>query len=111
MSALRRDDGAAAAGISPAGKDRVGLLDGIGISDGQKRLYIYGENLLAGALDVDILCCSDCGKLEFFRGEWSELEDPEGSGIARMECPSCGRSYELDSPKCPFCGKKNTRLF
>ena len=61
--------------------------------------------------DVDILCCSDCGKLEFFRGEWSELEDPEGSGIARMECPSCGRSYELDSPKCPFCGKKNTRLF
>ena len=40
-----------------------------------------------------------------------ELEDPEGSGIARMECPSCGRSYELDSPKCPFCGKKNTRLF
>ena len=62
-------------------------------------------------LDVDILCCSDCGKLEFFRGEWSELEDPEGSGIARMECPSCGRSYELDSPKCPFCGKKNTRLF
>ncbi|GAA6385269.1 hypothetical protein [Clostridium phoceensis] len=43
--------------------------------------------------------------------EWSELEDPEGSGIARMECPSCGRSYELDSPKCPFCGKKNTRLF
>ena len=97
MSALRRDDGAAAAGISPAGKDRVGP----GRSD----------NLLAGALDVDILCCSDCGKLEFFRGEWSELEDPEGSGIARMECPSCGRSYELDSPKCPFCGKKNTRLF
>lgn len=41
------------------------------------------DNLLAGALDVDILCCSDCGKLEFFRGEWSELEDPEGSGIAR----------------------------
>lgn len=69
------------------------------------------DNLLAGALDVDILFCSDCGKLEFFRGEWSELEDPEGSGIARMECPSCGRSYELDSPKCPFCGKKNTRLF
>ena len=60
------------------------------------------DNLLAGALDVDILCCSDCGKLEFFRGEWSELEDPEGSGIARMECPSCGRSYELDRTNCPF---------
>ena len=32
----------------------VGLLDGIGISDGQKRLYIYGENLLAGALAVPL---------------------------------------------------------
>ena len=32
----------------------AGLLDGIGISDGQKRLYIYGENLLAGALAVPL---------------------------------------------------------
>ncbi|MEF2805270.1 MAG: ABC transporter permease, partial [Massilistercora timonensis] len=32
----------------------VGLLDGIGISDGQKRLYIYGENLLAGVLAVPL---------------------------------------------------------
>ena len=28
------------------------------------------DNLLAGALDVDILCCPQCGKLEFFRGDW-----------------------------------------
>ncbi len=32
----------------------AGLLDGIGISDGQKRLYIYGENLLAGVLAVPL---------------------------------------------------------
>ena len=32
----------------------LGLLDGIGISDQQKRLYIYGENLLAGMLAVPI---------------------------------------------------------
>ena len=43
------------------------------------------DYLLAGALDVDILCCSDCGKLEFFRGEWSELEDPEGELIRRYQ--------------------------
>lgn len=32
----------------------LGLLDGIGISDRQKRLYIYGENLLAGCLAVPL---------------------------------------------------------
>lgn len=32
----------------------LGLLDGIGISDRQKRLYIYGENLLAGLLAVPL---------------------------------------------------------
>lgn len=26
------------------------------------------DNLLSGGLDVDILTCPDCGKLEFFRG-------------------------------------------
>ncbi len=57
------------------------------------------------------LTCPGCGKLEFFRGEWSELEEPEGSGIAMTACPACGKRYELDSPKCPFCGEKNTKLF
>lgn len=99
MPALRRDDGAAAAGISPAGKDRVGpgrsgQPAGRGAGCGYPVLFRLRE---AGIFPG--------------RVEWSELEDPEGSGIARMECPSCGRSYELDSPKCPFCGKKNTRLF
>ena len=40
------------------------------------------DNLLSGGLDVDILAC-----------------------------PGCGRSYEMDSPRCPFCGEKNTKLF
>ena len=47
----------------------------------------------------------------FSGGGWSELENPEGSGIAMTACPACGKRYELDSPKCPFCGKKNTKLF
>ena len=75
--------------------------------------WILGDldNLLSGGLDVDILTCPGCGKLEFFRGDWSELEEPEGSGIAMTACPACGKRYELDSPKCPFCGEKNTKLF
>lgn len=75
--------------------------------------WILGDldNLLSGGLDVDILACSDCGKLEFFRGGWSEVRGGEESAIANIDCPSCGRSYEMDSPKCPFCGEKNTKLF
>ena len=72
--------------------------------------WILGDwgNLLAGALEVDILCCPDCGKLEFFRGEWSGLKEEDGEdSIAQMKCPGCGKEYDLDTPKCPFCGAKN----
>ena len=33
--------------------------------------WILGDldNLLSGGLDVDILTCPGCGKLEFFRGD------------------------------------------
>ncbi len=67
------------------------------------------DNLLAGGLDVDILLCPQCGKLEFFQGGQSSLEDC--GGIARIQCPVCGKKYEMDSPKCPFCGEKNHELF
>lgn len=74
--------------------------------------YLLGnlDNLVAGALDVDILCCPSCGKLEFFRGGWSEQDEGENT-IAKLTCPRCGRSYEMDDPKCPFCGQKNNTLF
>lgn len=75
--------------------------------------WILGDldNLLSGGLDVDILTCPSCGGLEFFQGGWSEMADPESAAIARTKCPGCGKSYEMDSPKCPFCGQKNTALF
>ena len=49
-----------------------------------KTSWLFGDlpNLMAGALEVSI-----------------------------MACPACGKRYELDSPKCPFCGEKNTKLF
>ena len=65
-------------------------------------------NLLAGALDVAVFSCPECGKMEFFRGNHYE-ENKENEGIAQVRCPVCGVGYDLDSPKCPRCGAKNDK--
>lgn len=67
-------------------------------------------NLLAGALDVDILCCDQCGKLEFFRADWNQEPEEEVGSIAKVTCPRCGHSHDMDDPKCPYCGTENTIL-
>ena len=67
------------------------------------------DNLLAGALDVDILCCDQCGKLEFFRADWNQ-EPEEAGSIAKVSCPQCGHRHDMDDPKCPYCGAENTIL-
>lgn len=55
-------------------------------------------NLLAGAMELEIYCCPSCGKIEFFRPvEQSEYQ------IAKVQCPSCGATHDIDDPKCPFC--------
>ena len=72
--------------------------------------FLIGDwgNLLAGALDVAIFTCPVCGKLEFFRGElYDEL--PGDTSIAKITCPTCGIRYEMDYPKCPRCGEKNSK--
>ena len=56
-------------------------------------------HLIHGALDVDIWCCPDCGKLEFFRAD-DETRDDE---MPQKRCPSCGKLHDVDWPKCPFC--------
>ena len=78
---------------------------------GQEKLQLgqYGVpfghlgQIFAGALTVDIYCCQDCRKLEFYAVEVPE--DGE-SGIAQVPCPGCGQLHELDDPKCPHCGKR-----
>lgn len=67
-------------------------------------------NRLAGALDVDILGCPNCGKLEFYQADWNQEPEEEAGSIAKASCPYCGHSYDMDDPKCPYCGAKNTRL-
>lgn len=71
--------------------------------------FLFGgwPNLLAGAQDVEFWVCPDCRKLELFLPADGE-PDPSG-GIAQVTCPACGAEYDMDTPKCPACGEKNTK--
>lgn len=64
--------------------------------------WILGDlpNLIAGAMEVDIFSCPQCGKIEFYHTE-SVAEE-----IAQTHCPKCGKKHDCDYPKCPFCGHK-----
>lgn len=35
-------------------------------------------------------------------GEGDAAED--GEHIAEVVCPECGRTHDMDYPKCPYCG-------
>lgn len=76
---------------------------------------IFGNwpNWIAGALNVEIWSCPDCGKLDFYwsgppEGEREDWED--GDHIAQTTCPACGHVHDLDDPKCPLCGAKNPNI-
>ena len=72
--------------------------------------FLLGDwpNLLAGALDVEIWCCSECGKLDFYLAQ-PEEELGNCGGISQIRCGKCGADYDLDYPKCPCCGEKNAK--
>ena len=77
--------------------------------------FLFGDwpNLLAGALNVEIWSCPDCGKLDFYWSGPSEedREDWEGEDrMAQTTCPACGHVHDLDDPKCPLCGAKNPNI-
>ena len=57
-------------------------------------------NLAAGSMKVVIYACPDCGKLEFYRGERDESEEP----LPQQTCPRCGKPHDFDFPRCPHCG-------
>lgn len=79
-------------------------------------------NILAGALEVEIYGCSNCGKLEFFMPGVEEREPepdmeiddlpPEGMqdivgvnmyGVPQIKCPNSGKHHDFDYPKCIYC--------
>jgi endogenous inhibitor of DNA gyrase (YacG/DUF329 family) len=63
--------------------------------------WLLGDlpNLLAGSLEVSVYACPECGKIEFFQTRRENFED----GIAQQKCPRCGKTHDMDYPKCPFC--------
>lgn len=73
--------------------------------------WILGDllNLVAGALNVEIWCCPKCRKLDFYLPE--PEEELNGGGIAQITCPNCGVKHDMDDPKCPCCGAKNSTLY
>ena len=63
---------------------------------GQSGVFLgQTSNYIAGALETDIYKCDVCGKLEFF-----QIEDDQ---IEQIKCPNCGKTHDMDYPKCPFC--------
>ena len=79
-------------------------------------------NIWAGALEVEIYGCPNCGKLEFFMPGVEEREPepdmdidelpPEGMqdivgvnmhGVPQIQCPNCGKRHDFDYPKCIYC--------
>ena len=63
--------------------------------------WVLGDlpNLLSGALEVQILVCPKCRKLEFFLAENEVLDDD----TPKRTCPDCGTVHDFDYPKCPNC--------
>ena len=90
-----------------------------------KHSFLLGDwsHLLAGAQDLEFWVCPNCRKLELFVPEESdELTEEtdvipqitytdEMDAIAQVTCPVCGTEHDLDDPKCPRCGAKNTALY
>lgn len=68
---------------------------------------LFGDipHLLAGALELDIYACPDCGKLEFYRPKLTkgELNGYSHSDLPQKTCPKCGEIHDFDYPKCPYC--------
>ena len=88
--------------------------------------FLSGDwpHILAGALELEVWFCPECGKVEFFvpgsRNRATEHEeeasfdfvgsmvnesiDAFGSdGMPQKKCPTCGREHDFDYPKCPYC--------
>ncbi len=38
------------------------------------------------------------------KGTKYDQDEQEQDTIAKIKCPACGQNYEMDYPKCPFCG-------
>lgn len=73
---------------------------------GQYGLFGHLDQLFSGALPVDVYCCRDCKKLEFYAIEVPEDGEEAAGSMAQAPCPYCGQLHEIDDPRCPHCGRR-----
>ena len=59
-------------------------------------------NLLAGSMELSLYSCPQCGKVEFFQSSEDVVEQSDDA-IAQVSCKNCGKQYDMDYPRCPFC--------
>ena len=66
--------------------------------------WLLGDlpNLFAGALEVAIFTCPNCGKIEFFEAAAGDRNDEEH--LSQRTCPKCGCTHDFDYGCCPACG-------
>ena len=77
------------------------------------------SSLMAGAMEVQVFVCSQCGKMEFYANDGSPcMEEPteeifdaeqmpvNEEGTPQKFCPNCGQMQDFDYPVCPFCNYK-----
>lgn len=78
-----------------------------------KFIFEHLNNVIAGTLNTDIYMCPQCGKYEFFDADFFQSAEEDGFDetidiLPHTVCETCGKSYEIDYPKCPFCGCDDT---
>ena len=68
--------------------------------------WIFGDlpNLLAGALEVEIMVCPCCRKMEFFCPEDVVTE----TELPQRKCPNCG-AFCMPHRACKACGQYKGR--
>lgn len=65
------------------------------------------SNLLAGAMEIAVWTCPNCGKVELYWPEGQALPDKaEENHIAQIKCPFCGQDHDLDDVWCPHCDRR-----
>ena len=65
-----------------------------------KTSLLFGDwpNILAGAMRVEVWCCKDCGRLEFF----SPLRTIPTAAYPRPPAPTAAATTTLTTPSVPF---------
>ena len=92
MQCLRCGAGMSFSGIEKLQMGQAGLVSGM------------WSNIFSGAMKVGIYICPECRKIEFYAVD--DDADMDINYLPKKTCPGCGKHYDFDYPKCPFCKDK-----